>query len=36
MTPQQQASYDDFAEYMTETVPDCAWMPDGTDPSQTC
>ncbi len=36
MSPRQQASYNDFAEVMREGAPDCAWMPNGTDPAKTC
>jgi hypothetical protein len=31
-----QASYNDFAEVMSEEIPDCAWMPNGTAPGATC
>jgi len=36
MDARTQASYDDFAEVMSEEIPDCAWMPTGTAPSKTC
>ena len=36
MTPRQQRSYDAFAAIMEKGIPDCAWMPAGTTPSQTC